>query len=260
MKKIIDKIRYFKNIFWLYLLRYRRYRFKRKYPTVKLRENVLGVYSQMGQDVLIYNTFFKNVTNGVYCDIGGNHPIDKSNTYLFEKMGWKGLCFEPLPEMKPLWEKHRNTKFFPYAVSNENKQVEFSVVKDIRAGRGDELSHVTGASKHCLDLRDYEISTINVQAVRLSDILESQNITHISYMSIDVEGHEMQVLEGIDFKERFSKCTHNGKLNISVLSIENDKTLMGCHKIRDFMEQRGYIFYMRISNAEDIYVHKDFVY
>ena len=240
-------------------MRHIRNAFKNTYPTVKCiyphNAKKFKKYSQAGQDGIIYNTFFKNVTDGVYCDIGGNHPININNTYMFEKLGWQGVVFEPLPHMKPLWEKHRNAKFFPYAISNENKKIPFSIVKNT-TGWEDALSYIPDTLNHNLGTEDYEISTINIQAVRLSDILESQHITHIDYMSLDVEGHEMQALQGINFDT----------LHISVLSIENNSNMnnmdphMGDHKIRTFMESKGYIFYMRILGLDDIYVHKDFVY
>ena len=42
--------------------------------------------------------------------------------------------------------------------------------------------------------------------------MNENNITHVDYMSIDVEGAEMQVLEGIDFDNYF----------IDVISIEDN--------------------------------------
>jgi len=41
-------------------------------------------------------------SQGTYLDIGSNHPLQRSNTYFFDKcLGWRGVCVEP------------NTKYHP---------------------------------------------------------------------------------------------------------------------------------------------------
>ena len=37
---------------------------------------------------------------------------------------------------------------------------------------------------------------INVQAKTLNTILEEENITHIDFISLDIEGYELEVLQG----------------------------------------------------------------
>ncbi len=71
-------------------------------------------------------------------------------------------------------------------------------------------------------------------------------------MSIDVEGHELNVLEGIDFD--YTK--------INVLTIENNPKgykKQGDDKIRKFMIKQGYTFWGRIIKLDDIYVHKRYL-
>ena len=40
---------------------------------------------------LIINRIFKDVKEGIYIDIGCNHPIKYNNTYLLYKRGWQGI-------------------------------------------------------------------------------------------------------------------------------------------------------------------------
>ena len=79
--------------------------------------------------------------NGFFCDIGGNHPLKINNTLYFEKLGWNGIAFEPLPHMEKLWAEHRKAKLFPFALSNSKGQVTFTVVKNA-TGWEDMLSFV----------------------------------------------------------------------------------------------------------------------
>lgn len=48
-------------------------------------------YSQAGQDRLAYELIGEN---GTFLDIGANHPIEKSNSYGLEQIGWYGLLVE----------------------------------------------------------------------------------------------------------------------------------------------------------------------
>ena len=48
----------------------------------------MSVHSQFGQDRYVLNVFFSGKNkSGIFCDVGGNHPITINNTYMFEKMG-----------------------------------------------------------------------------------------------------------------------------------------------------------------------------
>jgi hypothetical protein len=71
-------------------------------------------------------------------------------------------------------------------------------------------------------------------------------------MSIDVEGHELNVLKGIDFN----------KVRINVLTIENNPSycsIYGDKNIRQIMFNSNYILWGRIIGLDDIYIHKDFI-
>ena len=40
---------------------------------------------------LVIERIFKNKNDGIYIDVGCNHPIKYNNTYLLYKKGWHGL-------------------------------------------------------------------------------------------------------------------------------------------------------------------------
>jgi len=224
-------------------------KFQQQYPKTKLFfEEDRKLYSQDNQDYIIYNNFFKNKKMGIFCDVGGNHPLNINNTLYFEELGWSGYVFEPLPYMKPLWEKHRKAKFFPFGASNKEGEVTFSIVKDA-TGWEDMLSFVK-------ETRDedygYETEEITIKVKPLKEVFLAENIEYIDYMSIDVEGHELNVLQGIDFN----------KVRINVLTIENNflsNPIFGDENIRELMFKNNYILWGRIVGLDDIYVHKEFM-
>ena len=47
-------------------------------------------YAISGVDLVI-DRMFKNTKNGVYIDVGCNHPIKYNNTYLLYRRGWTGI-------------------------------------------------------------------------------------------------------------------------------------------------------------------------
>jgi FkbM family methyltransferase len=183
--------------------------------------------------------------------VGGNHPLTINNTRYFEELGWSGYAFEPLPHMQLFWKKHRKAKFFPYAVSNNEGDVTLTMVKNV-SGWEDMLSYVKETSNVNYD---YNTEDIKVKTRTLKNVFREEGITVIDYMSIDVEGHELQVIKGIDFT----------KVKVKVLTIENnfggaaDGSHYGDDEIRNIMFDNDYILWGRIVGLDDIYVKSDFI-
>lgn len=52
--------------------------------------------SQAGQDRFAFHALEipSRISPGTFLDIGSNHPIIENNSYLFETLGWKGICVE----------------------------------------------------------------------------------------------------------------------------------------------------------------------
>jgi hypothetical protein len=111
------------------------------------------------------------------------------------------------------------------------------------------LSFVKSTGKQNLDL---ETQDIIIQVKPLKDIFEREGITHIDYMSIDIEGHELNALKGIDFN----------KVRINVLTIEVStfaNSIQEIEEIRQLMRENDYILWGIIVGLDDIYVHKNFL-
>ena len=69
---------------------------------IKCKTNVslkkIWYKSQRNEDEHLYTTFFPNMCNGTYLELGGLDGIRKSNTYLFNKgLHWKGILIEASP-------------------------------------------------------------------------------------------------------------------------------------------------------------------
>jgi FkbM family methyltransferase len=210
---------------------------------------VAGAYSQFGQDVFVLKKVFPNKTDGIFVDVGGNHPINCSNTYLLEQSGWHGIAFEPQEKMRDLWPSLRKTPCLPYVIGPENKTVTFVEAAEGRHGLSG-VDHFNKSSEGGIK--------ISLEQRRLDEILQEQNIHHIDYLSIDVEGYEMEVLKSIDFS----------RADITLISVENDigfrwlpligKKLgseLGTNSLRKYLEKNGYTYIARIV-CDDFFMKK----
>ena len=152
--------------------------------------------------------------------------------------------------MSTLWEKERKAKFFPFAATDTEEKLKFSITSG-EAGWEDTLSFVTDSLSH--ELGNVKIKEITVFGRPMKDVFSENNITHIDYMSMDVEGHEIYALKGIDFD----------KVRINIITLENNLSKFaryGDPVIQKYLKSKGFKLYARIRGLDDIYVHKDFKY
>jgi hypothetical protein len=64
------------------------------------------MYSQERQDDFVVHMM--NGKIGEYLEIGASHPIDISNTYLLEQLGWTGLSIDISDQCYNIWAEKRN--------------------------------------------------------------------------------------------------------------------------------------------------------
>ena len=159
-----------------------------------LDPHAISSYSQFGEDRII-EAFFGSQAKGVYIDIGCNDPVSYSNTYKLYLKGWNGICVDPNPE---LIRKHKAIRPRDIAiqkvVSNKSGTVDFyfSKVSHLISGVGEKAS---GHWKRTADNSD----VVRCESVTLSSILIEHNIANeFELLTIDVEGHELEVLNSID--------------------------------------------------------------
>lgn len=89
-----------------------------------------------------------------------------------------------------------------------------------------------------------EMNIITMQGARFDTIMANHSdIDEISYLSIDVEGGEMQILQSIDFE----------KFDIKLIGIENN---YGDFAITRFLQKRGYKLIFALG-CDDFYAKKD---
>tara|TARA_B100001027_G_scaffold46742_1_gene30621 strand:+ start:5250 stop:5906 length:657 start_codon:yes stop_codon:yes gene_type:complete len=159
-------------------------------------------YSQHGEDILVSNILGK--VNS-FLEVGANDGVLFSNCYKFAKAGAHGLCLEP--SSKSFWKlrlnhfPHRRVKCLNLAVSDSSRDMFLE-----EAGYESVLSNVK--PEYCQGLQ-------KIKATTMIDLWHRHPLfKDADLLSIDVEGHENEVLKGAG-KE---------PLNAKVIILEADKT------------------------------------
>jgi FkbM family methyltransferase len=160
-------------------------------------------YSQREEDILLNNMIFKNKKNGIYVELGALDGVLYSNTKFFEdKLNWRGILIEPHPLKFINLQKNRpNNYLFNDLVSCYSEPLKFRYFID-------GLAAVSGVentlSQHHFDnyynkkMKTEQNSKFIIPRT-LTSIIKTTNITHIDLLSLDVEGHEYEVLLSWDF-------------------------------------------------------------
>jgi len=189
-------------------------------------------YAQSGEDIIswleIKNSRTQEIkksrqteSKGFYVDIGAYHPKLFSNTYLFYKKGWRGICVDPNPRMEELYRKARPRDVFVNVGVGDVDGVRlprFGVPK--LAMTNEKASKVTEMEYYMFE--DGAANTFSAEQARknqevgrkligkrtvavlpLEKILEKYlpKGQKIDLLSVDVEGMDLEVLKSNDWKK-----------------------------------------------------------
>ncbi len=148
-------------------------------------------YAQNFEDVML-NRCFRGAA-GFYVDVGAHDPDIDTVTRAFYERGWSGINIEPLPNMaRSLREKRPRDINLEIAVGATDGIV---TLHDIDGGGGVSTIDAAIAAQHAE--HGWPGVTIEVRMRRLSDVLDEHAAEkRIDFLKIDVEGLEMEVLQG----------------------------------------------------------------
>jgi FkbM family methyltransferase len=207
-------------------------------------------YSQAGED-LILDCIFNKIAKGAYVDVGANHPIRASNTYLFYKKGWRGINIDALPDAIKMFKKQRNKDInIEVGVSDVETTLDFYSFK---------LSSYNTFNKELVDELKTVTQLLGVKKVpvkTLSSILNQQEIKSIDFMSVDVEGLDLNVLKSNDWEKFHPKVVLVEDFNHGIEIIQSP--------IYQYMSSIGYkyfcqtctnVFYIDIDFYKQRFVH-----
>ena len=152
-----------------------------------------------------------------FIEFGATDGLDISNSYTLESsFNWKGVLSEPSPQWHEALKKNRkNSKIITKCIWKESgKKLDFfmsdfgslSTIKDFV--ESDKISIPTNT-----EIRLKSGKTISVETISLNDVIKEYfNSICPSYISIDTEGSEYEILKAFDldnFRPKVFTIEHN---------------------------------------------------
>lgn len=135
--------------------------------------------------------------NGFYVDVGAFHPVRASNTYFFYLYGWRGINIEPRPGSKKLFDKVRpKDTNVEVGISRERGEMTYYFI-----GEDSSMNSLSRDFLAQLGLLDEVKQRMLVPVLPLSEVLDQYlpKGQRIDFMNVDVEGHDLTVLESNDW-------------------------------------------------------------
>jgi len=202
--------------------------------------------SQFGQDKYLETYIFKGYKNGFYVDVGAHDGISINNTLYFEKNNnWTGINVEPIKKVfERLVINRPNDINLNCAVCNNDGETDFlcnTGYTEMLSGIKDNFDkrHVNRILRENKQMGS-TTEVIKVKTKKLETIFDENNIKHVNYLSIDVEGSEFEVIKSINFDKVF----------IDVIEFENNYNDVSV-RIVEYLMNKGFII---IHKSLDIFM------
>jgi FkbM family methyltransferase len=190
--------------------------------------------------------------DGVFIEVGAFDGYWQSNTYWFERFrGWSGVLIEPIPQLAAQARRERpDSQVFAVALTGPDFPD-----ASIRMRFGGTMStlvsepeRVDGSVAHAelgaalARVRSYEI---NVPTSTLSAVLDDAGISEVDLLSLDVEGHEPEVLKGLDLTRHAPRY-----ILVEILDQQQTKPLIDDlleprYDLVDQLSERDYLYRRR---------------
>ncbi|MBA2628547.1 MAG: FkbM family methyltransferase [Rickettsiaceae bacterium] len=152
-------------------------------------------YAQFYEDYIL-SIALSNIKNGHYIDVGANSPNLDSVTKHFYLEGWTGINIEPIEKLYDQYLTQRpNDISINKGVSNIEGEIDFYILSSDLMSSGN-IDFVNKAKE-----KGYNYKKETMKVTTLNNILIAHPIAPITFLKIDVEGMEKEVLDGLDLSK-----------------------------------------------------------
>lgn len=155
-------------------------------------------------DSYLFEKFFPTKENGTFIECGAFDGVTESCCKFFEEFrGWTGVNVEPVPRLYELLCSNRpeSTNLNLALTDPESTLAPALFTQAIHPTLGQNFGN--GSLSHTEEHLDQlvemgcEFETLEVQTMIYTDLIESVGLSHLDLFVLDVEGHELSVLEGM---------------------------------------------------------------
>lgn len=195
--------------------------------------------SQYGQDFVLEKLGLLK-RGGFFVEVGSNDPVFGSNSYFLEKeYNFHGVSIDAI-DFKEKFSKDRpGTEFFNCVIDEKETSVKFNLVAN-EEGWEDQMSSIYSDSLE--NGKWFSAEMVVLPAKKLSDICLGRG--KIDVLLIDVEGHEFNVLNSLDWAYSQPQA----------VVVENSGFFYPRKDMEKYMSNKGYKLLARIGTADDVYV------
>lgn len=155
---------------------------------------VIG-YSQFGEHLDIHEAV-GNMDHGYAADVGAGDGLSLSNTKQLEDRGWDVLCVEPSPVFQADL-KRRRKRVAECAAGKENLENQDFYVYEVIPGNFEAISSLRPEKDRPFHAECKPKFIAKVPVRKLDTLLEEAGFPRLDVLSIDVEGTENDVLDGL---------------------------------------------------------------
>lgn len=157
-------------------------------------------------------------------------------------LGWTGVCVEPLARYHAgIYARRRRCELVPFCLAEEAKSVSFIEAQG--------LSGIAATNKNVNGTASWQAGVATAprrphECTTGADVLSRSGLSRVDWMSLDVEGGELDVLRGIDW----------AAVTIDVITLEAETPDGGALA---FLVDRGYkpIYYNSERPEEVMCIH-----
>ncbi len=201
-------------------------------------------YSQKGEDMILRGMFGEmDRTIGFYVDVGAYHPMRFSNTYYFYKRGWRGINIDTMPGSMKLFKKIRTRDInLETAISDKKQILTYYLFSEPALNTfSKELAVQRGEKEGCKIIDEIKIETSTL--VGILDIYLPKD-TEIDFLSVDVEGLDLQVLKSNDW-DKYSPSYILAECLVDSFSLEQ----VIDNELTQYLRSKGYELFAKTLNT-----------
>lgn len=194
-----------------------------------------STWASLGEDILlkhIINEVLDIRAPGYYVDVGCNDPIIHSNTYKLYQSGWRGIAIDA---NKALIERYKKIRQRDVAicslVSDITEELQFTNFRQPLFS-----SVETTYVKEWGQVFMVE-SVTTMKPARLDEILDRHEVPKcFELLKVDVEGHDLHVLNSLDFEK------YRPRIILVEMDARTVESAIG-DPIFIFLKERGYLMH-----------------
>ena len=190
-----------------------------------------------------------------FVELGANDGVQQSNTLTLEKyQGWRGILIEPHPgNFNKLTENRNQRNIFVNCACVDDDFPKATIdlmYSDLMTIQTEGVQEIQDPIGHAFEGREFlsneEVNAFTAPARTLTWVLESSKAPkRMQFLSLDVEGAELGVLQGLDFE----------KYKFEVICVETRDEI----RIRSILEANGYSLIEQISHHDYIFLEYSYL-